>query len=215
MPSESTANATLNTPMCCWPWPSSWRRRRGRSRRESVCRGSALGRCIPKPGRTAAPPAARSDDSTRSAASAHSPGSAPAWLVTPPAARRPAAAREDRRGQDLKLGDIVDRVLIDSRKLTHYALNPRSPAGQPKAVLFERLLGYTRETAHDLKAQIEAKALNSTAVFQGEDQFGRRYRVDMEIDGLNQQRKVVRTGWNVSPRSRTAKLVTLYIRKNR
>ncbi|EDN65350.1 hypothetical protein BGP_5970 [Beggiatoa sp. PS] len=37
----------------------------------------------------------------------------------------------------MKLADIVDNVVINSRKLTHYALDPNSLKGKHKAVLFE------------------------------------------------------------------------------
>lgn len=36
----------------------------------------------------------------------------------------------------MKLGDIVNRIVIDSRKLTNYALNPDNPVGAGKAVIW-------------------------------------------------------------------------------
>ena len=38
----------------------------------------------------------------------------------------------------MKLGDIVSRVVIDTRKLTEYALNPDNPVGANKALMFQR-----------------------------------------------------------------------------
>ncbi len=45
----------------------------------------------------------------------------------------------------MKLGDVVNRIVIDPRKLTEYALNPDNPRGADKAVMFEHHLGFTRD----------------------------------------------------------------------
>jgi len=37
----------------------------------------------------------------------------------------------------MKLADVVSRVIVDPRKLTDYALNPESPWGRHKAVIFD------------------------------------------------------------------------------
>jgi filamentous hemagglutinin len=50
----------------------------------------------------------------------------------------------------LKLADVANRVIIDARKLTSYALNPDSPKGKYKALLFDKLLGFNRENYVDL-----------------------------------------------------------------
>jgi hypothetical protein len=38
----------------------------------------------------------------------------------------------------MKLADIADIIKIDSRKLTHYALDEQSPVGKHKAILFKK-----------------------------------------------------------------------------
>jgi len=38
----------------------------------------------------------------------------------------------------MKLREIVTRIIIDSRKLTDYALNLENPVGRDKAVMFQR-----------------------------------------------------------------------------
>jgi hypothetical protein len=45
----------------------------------------------------------------------------------------------------MKLGEIVQTIHIDPRKLTEYALNPDHPHGSHKAWLFKKMLGYTKE----------------------------------------------------------------------
>jgi len=113
----------------------------------------------------------------------------------------------------LKLRQIIKRVVIDPRKLTDYALNPDSPWGRHKAVIFNRSLGFTRENHLDLLAQIEDKALESEATFHSEDEFGQRYTVDLLIRGTEGRQAIVRTGWLVSLDADEAHLITLFVRK--
>ena len=112
----------------------------------------------------------------------------------------------------MKLADLVDRVLIDPRKLTHYALDPNSPHGKHKAVLFEKLLGFTKENYTNLISQIEIQSLHAEAVFHSEDEFGKRYTVDILVTGVEGQQATVRTGWLVPSETNEAHLVTLYVK---
>ncbi|MDY6878137.1 MAG: hypothetical protein SWK90_18295 [Chloroflexota bacterium] len=115
----------------------------------------------------------------------------------------------------MKLADIVNRVVVDPRKLTDYALDPEAPWRHHKAMVFRALLGFTRENYADLLAQIEGQALEGEAIFHSEDEFGRRYTVDLLVRGTEEREAIVRTGWLVSPGACEARLVTLYVRKSR
>ena len=115
----------------------------------------------------------------------------------------------------MKLSDIVSRVVVDSRKLTDYALDPDNPVGRHKASVFERYLGFTRANYESLLHQVEAQALDSEAHLQRTDQHGRHYRVDLKVSGTEGQREIVRTGRLVAPGSDEAWLVTLYVRRRR
>jgi hypothetical protein len=97
----------------------------------------------------------------------------------------------------MKLGDIVISVVIDTRKLTEYALNPDNPVGGDKALMFQLHLGFTRENYEILLQQIQTKALL------------------LEITGIEGQQEIVRTGWVVPPDSNIARLTTLYVRKRK
>ncbi|OPX24936.1 MAG: hypothetical protein DRP97_06280 [Candidatus Latescibacterota bacterium] len=114
----------------------------------------------------------------------------------------------------MKLSDIVHCVVIDPRKLTHYALDPDAPWGRHKAMVFKRSLGFTQANYADLLIQIEKKALESEAFFHSVDKFGRRYTVDLFICGTGGQNAIVRTAWLVPPGADEAYLVTLYVRKS-
>lgn len=55
--------------------------------------------------------------------------------------------------------------------------------------------------------------MEGEATFHSEDEFGRRYTVDMLILGTEERQAIVRTGWLVSPGADEARLVTLYAKK--
>lgn len=113
----------------------------------------------------------------------------------------------------MKLGDIASRVVVDSRKLTEYALNPESPWGRHKAIVFEQMLGFTRENYADLLTQIEGQAVDAEAAVRSQDEFGQRYTVDLLIRGTEGRQATVRTGWFVPHGADEARLVTVYVRR--
>jgi hypothetical protein len=116
----------------------------------------------------------------------------------------------------MKLGDVVNRIVINPRKLTEYALNPGNPKGADKAVMFKRHLGFTKDNYLLLLQQIESKVLDSEAILQTTDVHGQRYQVDLEIEGVESgQRENVRTGWIVESKKDVARLITLYVRKRK
>jgi hypothetical protein len=112
----------------------------------------------------------------------------------------------------MKLNELVDRIYIDPRKLTAYALNPQNERGKDKVYVFRQTLGYTQDNYEQLLTQIEMKALAAEAVVQHRDAFGQRVRVDLEIEGVAGQLAIVRTGWLIPPDGSEAELMTLYVR---
>ena len=115
----------------------------------------------------------------------------------------------------MNLRDVVRKVVVDTRKLTKYALNPDNPVGADKALIFQIHLGFIKDNYKYLLEQIQAKAMSSEATLQRTDQYGNHYRVDMEIIGIEGYRETVRTGWVVEPDSDTARLTTLYVRRRK
>jgi hypothetical protein len=115
----------------------------------------------------------------------------------------------------MKLGDVASQLVIDPRKLTDYALNPDNPVGADKALIFRSRLGYTRDNYEPLLRQIQAQALNAEALPTQVDEHGQRYQVDLQVIGVEGQIEVVRTGWIVEPGANFARLVTLYVRKQK
>ncbi|MEL6326596.1 MAG: DUF6883 domain-containing protein, partial [Cyanobacteria bacterium J06626_23] len=90
----------------------------------------------------------------------------------------------------MKLGKIVSRIEIDPRKLTDYALNPDNPVGKDKAIVFERQLGYTRSNYEHLLTARRLAVLDAEAEPTTQDEHGQRYRVDLTIQGINEQTAV-------------------------
>lgn len=114
--------------------------------------------------------------------------------------------------KQMKLRDIVDRIYIDPRKFTEYALNPNNPIGVDKSIMFQKYLGFIQENHQLLIQQIEASVMDAEATLGNLDQHGQRYQIDLTITGIEQrQQETVRTGWIVRPDEDFARLVTLYI----
>lgn len=111
----------------------------------------------------------------------------------------------------MKLAEFVAKIVIDERKLTHYVLNKDSPSGKHKAILFENVLGFTQNNYRGLLARIETGALLTEAIFHSEDKYGKRYTVDIPVEGTEGQQATIRTGWLVPLESREAQLITLYV----
>ncbi len=110
----------------------------------------------------------------------------------------------------MKLRDFVNRVVIDPRKLTKYALNPDHPTGRHKARVFKAALGYNQSNYQSLLDQIADKALESEVIPGRVDQFGQRVRVDLEISGMEGQRVIVLCVWMIVSHGDEAHLVTLF-----
>ena len=76
------------------------------------------------------------------------------------------------------------------------------------------ILDYTKDNYQPLLQQINQKALEAEATPQNQDQYGTRYQIDLEIQGIeSEQVETVRTGWLIPNYSKQARLVTLYIKK--
>jgi hypothetical protein len=113
----------------------------------------------------------------------------------------------------MKLTDIVNRIVIDPRKLTEYALNPKSPLGCHKAIVFDQSLGFTLDNYTDLLRQIEKHAPNEPIVLHSEDEFGYRYNMDIAVNGTEGRQAIVRIGWFIPYGLDEARLVTLFVRR--
>ena len=82
--------------------------------------------------------------------------------------------------------------------------------------MFRLHLGFTKDNYQLLLDRIKSSVLNAEATLQRTDIHGQRYQIDLEISGIQADRKeTVRTGWIVEHNSNVARLVTLYVRKRK
>jgi hypothetical protein len=79
--------------------------------------------------------------------------------------------------------------------------------------LFEKLLGFTKANYTHLLEQLKTKPLSAETTAHSEDQYGKRYTVELLIEGIDGQQEIVRTGWLVPTDTKEAHLVTLYVVK--
>lgn len=104
-----------------------------------------------------------------------------------------------------------EHAFIGIKKLENYCLNPIHPVGKNKAFVFKSALGFTDKDAKLLKEAI-LKGLNDGEISLGkEDQYGKRYIVDVEIRNLNQE-AVVRTAWIIKHDEDFPRLTTCYVK---
>lgn len=135
------------------------------------------------------------------------------WLSLKYSRSMPTHERQTPR-PTVKLKELVVEIVIDPRKLTHYALDPENPKGKNKALMFAQHLGYTKDNYQALLDQIYQKVLNAEAIAQSQDQYGTRYQIDLEIQGIEpEQLETVRTGWLIPENGQYARLTTLFIKK--
>ncbi|WP_350307569.1 DUF637 domain-containing protein, partial [Photorhabdus viridis] len=106
----------------------------------------------------------------------------------------------------------ANNAVIDSNKVTSYALNTEHPVGGNKAKVFESALGYNQSNATDLISKIQAGTKTNTAILGNVDKFGQRITIDMPITGPNGKTAIVRTGWIYDTGSSTPRLTTLYVK---
>jgi hypothetical protein len=76
----------------------------------------------------------------------------------------------------------ADTATIDSRKLTHYCLDPTHPRGRHKARVFRETLGITGADAAWFRQQLldAVAALDATRIVS--DAHGDRWRIDVPLE---------------------------------
>lgn len=106
----------------------------------------------------------------------------------------------------------ADRAIINTAKLTEYALNPNHPVGGDKSKVFESALGFNLSNYQVLLDKIRDGVTRFEGVLGKVDQYGRRYTVDIPRLGANGREAIVRTGWIYRPGSEVSELTTLFVK---
>jgi hypothetical protein len=103
-----------------------------------------------------------------------------------------------------------DAAIVDRRKLSGYCLSSEHPRGKHKARVFATL-GFTAESADELRAALLKAAASNDAQAAASDQFGDRYVVEFEIEGP-QGRGIVRSTWIVRRGERAPRLTSCFVK---
>lgn len=102
-------------------------------------------------------------------------------------------------------------AVIDTDKLTRYALDPTHERGGDKARVFASVLGFDLDNHDELIEQLRQGVSRCRALPGRADEFGARFVVDIPVVGPR-GRATVRTAWIYDPGSPTPRLTTLYVR---
>ncbi len=103
------------------------------------------------------------------------------------------------------------QAFIAIEKLKDYCLNPFHPTGKDKAIVFKSVLALTGQDAGFLREAIIKALPQCEAVPGREDQYGKRYTVDVKIRNLDQE-VTVRTGWIIKKNEDFPSLTTCYVK---
>ena len=105
----------------------------------------------------------------------------------------------------------ADKAVIPIEKLTHYSLDLDKDFN--KATAFRLALGYTKENASRLVANILMNIILFNAVHKGHNGFGEIYECIMRITGENGKAANVLTGWIVEDGMDFPRLTNVYVTK--
>jgi SPP1 gp7 family putative phage head morphogenesis protein len=102
-------------------------------------------------------------------------------------------------------------VVIPDRKLTEYVLNPDSPRGGHKAIVFESALGYNKSNADKLKQAILDAIDDAEKEFSRATKYGKEFKASMNIKGVNGKTVNVKTTWIIRPNEKP-QLITAMVK---
>ncbi len=106
----------------------------------------------------------------------------------------------------------ANQAVIDPRKFTAYALDPRhTQGGSDKARVFRSVLGYTKDNYEGLLAQIKQGILTAPATTGQVNEYGIRKVVDIFVEGPAGS-AVVRTAWIYDSGATVPRLVSVYVK---
>jgi len=104
------------------------------------------------------------------------------------------------------------KAVIPDGKLEDYCLNLFHPDGKHKAKLFEKALGITQKNSIELKNLILRSAQFGDVKRVGENIFGKLYRVEYEVDGINQKENLC-TLWIIHKSETIPYLTSCFIKR--
>jgi len=101
-------------------------------------------------------------------------------------------------------------AVIDPAKLRDYCLDLAHPRGRHKARVFNRALGLAQTDAEWLRAAILSALPTTSAMADGADRHGERWRVDLALT-RGDRTAIVRTLWLIRESGGPPRLVTCFV----
>ncbi|MFQ5707410.1 MAG: DUF6883 domain-containing protein [bacterium] len=106
------------------------------------------------------------------------------------------------------------KAVIPEGKLEDYCLNPFHPDGKHKAKVFGKALGITQANSVKLKELVLKSAESGEVTKEQENDFGKIYRVEYEVEGIN-QKEILCTLWLVGVGKDRPYLTSCFIKTRR
>ncbi len=111
----------------------------------------------------------------------------------------------------MKIRDGQNAV-VDITKLRGYCLNRWHPRGRHKARLFETRAGLLADDAEAFQERLlKAAARSEEAVLDEGDEFGLRYRLDIDVEGPRGATVTIRSLWRIRRGESFPRLTTCYV----
>lgn len=104
----------------------------------------------------------------------------------------------------------AENAVVDIRKLVDYCLSTEHSRGRNKARVFASSLGFHAEDALTLQNTLLDAARSNEATALMLDEYGQRYVIDFQIEGLNGL-VTVRSRWIIRRNENFPRLTTCYI----
>lgn len=105
-----------------------------------------------------------------------------------------------------------DKLVIPENKLVNYCLNKAHKTGGPKAVAFEKYLGYTQENSRELDELIRKSISTADIVERKADEYGRTFQARFFVVDLQGKKILMVTGWKQGARDEYPRLTSAYLK---
>jgi len=109
----------------------------------------------------------------------------------------------------MKLPD-GERAIVDVEKLRDYCLNLLHPRGRHKARVFASRMGFTVQDSEILRDALLRAARTRPASLGFADEYGQRYVIDFEMNGLS-GRAIIRSSWIIRSGETIPRLTSCYV----
>lgn len=106
----------------------------------------------------------------------------------------------------------TDKLVIPETKLVNYCLNKAHKTGGPKAVAFEKYLGYTQENSRELDELIRKSISTADIVERKADEYGRTFQARFFVVDLQGKKILMVTGWKQGARDEYPRLTSAYLK---